>query len=283
MGWVGLIWGFSGMNSDGLVHLTNISDTQNNSLAGELLNNLVIWGKLLASGLPAGILGREMLTSCSNVVEAAYYLKTQKAAFGWNILLADKYGDFESVELDSNIMGDADGGFHSYRPEDLDDLIKQIGTLDSIQKSIENQSSSSPEVVDGSQWIVLPGMIDCHTHLLFAGSREKELYMRADGRPYLDILKSGGGIYNTVQAVREASEEQLIQNGLKYLDKAIQMGLTTVEMKSGYGLDYDNEKKMLKVIRQLNDLHPVDVIPTFLVHTVPKEMDRIPAAMSDEI
>jgi imidazolonepropionase len=155
-----------------------------------------------------------------------------------------------------------------------DDRIERIGTLDAIQKSLDKTPGNRPEIVDCSRWIILPGLIDCHTHLLFAGSREKELYMRASGRPYMDILKSGGGIYNTVKAVREASEEDLIKNGIKYLDRALKSGLTTIEIKSGYGLDYENEKKMLKVIRKLNDLHPVDVVPTFLVHTVPKEMDR---------
>jgi imidazolonepropionase len=98
--------------------------------------------------------------------------------------------------------------------------------------------------------------------------------MRAEGRPYLEILECGSGIYNTVNAVRKASEEQLIQNGLKFLDKALRFGTTTIEIKSGYGLDYETEKKMLTVINKLNKQHAVDIIPTFLVHTVPKDTDR---------
>jgi imidazolonepropionase len=155
-----------------------------------------------------------------------------------------------------------------------DDQIRSVGPSNEIQKKIDGASGKDAQIIDCSNLIVLPGLIDSHTHLLFAGSREDELYMRAEGRPYLDILKSGGGIYNTVDAVRRASEDALIQNGLYYLDKALQLGITTVEIKSGYGLDYDNEKKMLRVIQRLNALHAVDIIPTFLVHAVPRESDR---------
>jgi len=149
-----------------------------------------------------------------------------------------------------------------------------VGPFPEIDKKIGGTADKDIKIIDCSNLIVLPGFIDSHTHLLFAGSREDELYMRAEGRPYLDILNSGGGIYNTVKAVRKASEDELVENGLHYLDKALQLGLTTVEIKSGYGLDYENEKKMLKVINRLNDLHAIDIIPTFLVHTVPKESDR---------
>jgi imidazolonepropionase len=155
-----------------------------------------------------------------------------------------------------------------------DDQIRSLGPSNEIQKTMDGASGKDALIIDCSNLIVLPGLIDSHTHLLFAGSREDELYMRAAGRPYLDILKSGGGIYNTVDAVRRASEDALIQNGLYYLDKALQLGITTVEIKSGYGLDYDNEKKMLRVIQRLNALHAVDIVPTFLVHTVPRESDR---------
>ena len=155
-----------------------------------------------------------------------------------------------------------------------DDVIQSIGPYNDIIKTMDGISESGSQIMDCTNVILMPGFIDSHTHLLFAGSREDELYMRAEGRPYLDILESGGGIYNTVEAVRKASEEELVENGMHYLDKALQLGITTAEIKSGYGLDYENEKKMLKVINRLNDLHPVDVIPTFLVHSVPKESDR---------
>jgi len=155
-----------------------------------------------------------------------------------------------------------------------DGTIEEIAPYETIREGIEKRHFDNAEIIDCSHLIALPGFIDCHTHLLFYGSRENELYMRAEGRPYLEILHEGGGIYNTVNAVREASEEALIQNGLKFLDKALRFGITTLEIKSGYGLNYDTEKKMLKIINQLNALHPVDIIPTFLVHTVPENVDR---------
>lgn len=155
-----------------------------------------------------------------------------------------------------------------------DGLIDQIGHLDDMMESLDNKELRSIKILDCNDFIALPGFVESHTHLLFAGSREGELYMRAEGRPYLDILESGGGIHSTVNAVREASEEQLLKNGLKFLDHALKFGITTVEIKSGYGLDTDTERKMLQVIRRLDTLHPVDVIPTFLVHTVPKGVDR---------
>lgn len=155
-----------------------------------------------------------------------------------------------------------------------DGIIQEIGPFETICRNFGERQLENAEVKDCSDVIALPGFVDSHTHLLFAGSRENELYMRAEGRPYLDILKQGGGIYNTVNAVRTASEEVLIRNGLKFLDKALGFGTTTIEIKSGYGLDYETEKKMLRVINKMNDLHPMDIIPTFLVHTVPKDIDR---------
>lgn len=152
--------------------------------------------------------------------------------------------------------------------------IHTIAPFDEILKEFGAEVLDKIETIDCSDCIAIPGFVDSHTHLLFAGTRENELFMRAAGKPYLDILKAGGGIYNTVEAVRSASEEELIQNGLKYLDKALSFGTTTIEIKSGYGLDYANEKKMLRVIDRLHELHPVDIVPTFLVHTVPKETNR---------
>jgi imidazolonepropionase len=155
-----------------------------------------------------------------------------------------------------------------------DGLIQDIAEYEHLLESTDEHALSKSEVIDCSDCIVLPGFVDSHTHLLFYGSREAELYMRAEGRSYLDILKKGGGIYNTVNAVRKASEEELIKNGLTYMDKALGFGTTTVEVKTGYGLDYETEKKMLQVMQELNKLHPVDIVPTFLVHTVPKDTDR---------
>jgi len=155
-----------------------------------------------------------------------------------------------------------------------DGIIEHIMPFDELIMRVDKAKMRDTEIVKCDGMIALPGYVDAHTHLLFYGTREDELYMRAQGKPYMEILHKGGGIHNTVRAVREASEEELLKNGLKYLNRALMSGITTIEIKSGYGLDYENEKKMLKVINQLNDYHPVDIVPTFLVHSVPKNMNR---------
>lgn len=149
------------------------------------------------------------------------------------------------------------------------DTIKAVGDEAELLK-IDAQA----KLVNAGGSVVIPGFVDCHTHLVFAGSRENELFMRAQGRPYLEILEAGGGIHNTVRAVHAASEDELVARGRRFLDYALKMGLTTVEIKSGYGLDYENELKMLRAIRRLSEEHAVDIVPTFLVHSVPKGIDR---------
>jgi hypothetical protein len=116
LGWAGVIFGFSGMNSDGLVYTVNPSDTLDNPLAGEFLKHLFN-ARLVSSGVPIGIMGRELLTTRRSVEEAMEYLKHQKSTFGWNVLLVDRAGSMAAVELDSNILGQRDGGFHSYTPD----------------------------------------------------------------------------------------------------------------------------------------------------------------------
>ena len=155
-----------------------------------------------------------------------------------------------------------------------DGMIYSIGSSRQLPEISKKSSGGKIDVLDCTDLIVLPGFVESHTHLLFAGSRENELYMRAAGRSYLEILESGGGIHHTVSALRSASEEQLIKHGLRFLDKALAMGITTIEIKSGYGLDFENEKKMLVVINKLKKLHPVTIIPTYLVHSVPKNTER---------
>ncbi len=154
------------------------------------------------------------------------------------------------------------------------DRILDIDTLKNLNQTYHLQQNKALKRLDCTGKIIMPGYIDCHTHLLFYGYREKELYMRAGGLDYLQILQKGGGIHNSVASVHNASESQLLQNGLKFLDKALQLGITTIEIKSGYGLDYDHELKMLKIINHLNALHAVDIVTTFLLHTIPHSMNR---------
>lgn len=119
---------------------------------------------------------------------------------------------------------------------------------------------------------VTPGLIDCHTHLVHAGSRENEFRMKLEGVNYLDILKSGGGILSTVEKTRLASFEKLYEKAKKSLDIMLSYGTTTVEAKSGYGLDVDTEVKQMKVANELNKNHPVNVIGTYMgAHAIPNE------------
>jgi imidazolonepropionase len=127
-------------------------------------------------------------------------------------------------------------------------------------------------IIDAEGKILTPGLIDPHTHLVFSGSREKELEMRLNGAKYIDILKAGGGILQTTVSTRQATEEELIKQSTKRLNKFLQYGVTTVEAKSGYGLNLKDEIKQLKVAKKLNEQHPVDVVSTFMgAHAVPVE------------
>lgn len=127
-------------------------------------------------------------------------------------------------------------------------------------------------IIDAEGKIITPGLIDPHTHLVFGGSREKELEMRLNGAKYIDILKAGGGILQTTVSTRQATEEELIKQSTKRLNRFLQYGVTTVEAKSGYGLNLKDEIKQLKVAKKLNEKHPVDVVSTFMgAHAVPVE------------
>ena len=131
--------------------------------------------------------------------------------------------------------------------------------------------------IDAAGKIVTPGLIDPHTHIVFGGSREKELEMRLNGAKYIDILKAGGGILQTTTSTREATEEQLIQETSKRLNRFLQYGVTTVEAKSGYGLTLEDELKQLRVAKKLNEKHPVDLVSTFMgAHAVPVEYKENP-------
>jgi imidazolonepropionase len=127
--------------------------------------------------------------------------------------------------------------------------------------------------LDASGATVTPGLVDAHTHLLFAGSREDEVAMRARGATYLEILAAGGGILATVRATRAASEQALLAHGRRWLARMLRTGTTTVEAKSGYGLDVATELRLLAVAGRLAAEGPVDVVPTFLgAHAVPPEV-----------
>ena len=132
--------------------------------------------------------------------------------------------------------------------------------------------SSNAKEVDASGKVVLPGFIDSHTHLIFAGTREKEFELRLQGASYQEIAAKGGGIKSTVEKTRRASREELVQIGKKHLDSMLSLGTTTVEAKTGYGLSTRDEIKMLEALRDLAREHPVEIVPTFLgAHEIPPE------------
>lgn len=128
------------------------------------------------------------------------------------------------------------------------------------------------KTLDASGKVVMPGFIDSHTHLVFAGSREKEFELRIKGATYQEIAAEGGGIKSTVQRTRQATKEELVAIGKKHLDTMLSLGTTTVEAKSGYGLSTKEEIKMLEVLQDLVREHPLDIVPTFLgAHEIPPE------------
>jgi imidazolonepropionase len=152
------------------------------------------------------------------------------------------------------------------------DRIVDIGRTDDLESRFEGD-----ETIDVASMIVTPGLIDCHTHLVFAGSREQELDMRLSGMSYMDILRSGGGILKTMYATREASREILVEEGKKVLDSMMLHGTTTIEVKSGYGLTVEDEAKMLLAAKDLGEQHSLDVIRTFMgAHAFPPEYKDAP-------
>jgi len=138
------------------------------------------------------------------------------------------------------------------------------------------------KIIDARGQTVVPGLIDPHTHLVHGGSRERELALKLRGASYLDILKAGGGILSTVNATRQASSAELKQKAWRSLDQMLLHGTTTVEAKSGYGLDFDHEMKCLQVARELNLEHPVDIVGTYMgAHAIPPEYKNNPQGYID--
>jgi imidazolonepropionase len=150
-----------------------------------------------------------------------------------------------------------------------DGVITDVGKTDSI---LRDHDSKGVEKLDAHGRVVMPGFVDPHTHLVYAGSREFELELKAKGRGYMDILLEGGGIYRTVRDTRAASTEQLFTESAKRLESMMAHGSTTIEAKSGYGLDKDVELRILETSRRLGEKYPVTVVPTYLgAHALPPE------------
>ena len=152
--------------------------------------------------------------------------------------------------------------------------IEAVGQTGDIEKQFKKSGAdhSDFDIIDARGKAVLPGFVDSHTHLVFGGYRAEEFSWRLRGDSYMEIMQRGGGIVNTVTATRQASAEELLQSGIKRLNSMLSFGVTTVEGKSGYGLDRETEIKQLEVMARLNQIHYLDVVPTFLgAHAVPQE------------
>ena len=146
-------------------------------------------------------------------------------------------------------------------------LIKAI-TADGILP----EGWEGAEVIDAQGALVTPGLIDCHTHMVFGGYRQGEIPLKLRGASYLDILRAGGGILDTVGKTRSATEDELYEKTKAFLDEMLSFGVTTAESKSGYGLDLENELKQLRVNKRLNETHKIDLVSTFLgAHAIPEE------------
>lgn len=150
-------------------------------------------------------------------------------------------------------------------------LIQAVGTTKEIEERYAEKLHTA-DVVDASNHLVTPGLVDPHTHVVYGGSREREFEMRLEGATYMDIMNAGGGIHATTRMTREATEEELIQQTAHRLDSFLAHGVTTVEGKSGYGMNLETELKQLRVMKKLQEKHAIDIVPTFMgAHAVPPE------------
>ena len=174
-------------------------------------------------------------------------------------------------------------GFSAKKGKEMSDLaiiengtvVVSNGIISFVGKSNEKPPLNHPDeytVIDATGKAVLPGFIDSHTHFVFGGYREEEFAWRMRGDSYMSIMQRGGGIYNTVKATQKASFEELYTIAKKRLDNMLAMGVTTVEGKSGYGLDKETELKQLRVMKRLQHEHRMNIVATYLgAHAIPKE------------
>jgi imidazolonepropionase len=153
-----------------------------------------------------------------------------------------------------------------------DDKIIAVGPT----KEVLSQMTEEPKLpaIEFPGMLAIPGFIDSHTHLAFGGSRENDFTMKLAGKSYLEILEAGGGILNTLRSTRAASQDELVSNAFSYAESMLSMGTTTIEAKSGYGLDKENELKMLSAVEDLRGMLPINLVSTFMgAHAVPPEYE----------
>jgi imidazolonepropionase len=167
----------------------------------------------------------------------------------------------------------------------VDGRVAAVGASDEVCRTYPPENAA--ETLDTTGRTVVPGFVDAHTHACFAGDRSDEFVAKLRGATYGELLAQGGGILRTVRAVREASTDRLAADLLAHLDVALAHGTTTVEVKSGYGLDVETELRMLRAIADADDRHPVDIVPTFMgAHAVPRATtgdDYVDAVVADQL
>ncbi|WP_245739895.1 imidazolonepropionase [Thermoflavimicrobium dichotomicum] len=162
-------------------------------------------------------------------------------------------------------------------------VIQKVGKDEEIIKHYLHRLAEA-DTIDATGRLVTPGLIDPHTHLVYAGSRENEFEMRLKGATYMEIMNAGGGIHATTRATRQADHAQLFTESKRRLDQFLLHGVTTVEAKSGYGLTLEHEIKQLEVAQALNEKHEVDVVSTFMgAHAVPAEYREDPDRYVDKV
>ncbi|WP_163337441.1 imidazolonepropionase [Desulfopila sp. IMCC35008] len=189
-----------------------------------------------------------------------------------NIYTARDYGSPLSGENQGHISHIPDGALLVH-----DGSIVAIGNKEEVAQHVPH--NISPELVQCGGRCVIPGFVDPHTHMCFGARRESEFTKRLLGTPYLDILKQGGGILSSVRSVAAASEEDLYDMTRRHVSSALKSGTTSLEIKSGYGLDTENELKMLRAISRVADVAPQDVVATFLgAHAIPPAYKENPDA-----
>ncbi len=156
------------------------------------------------------------------------------------------------------------------------DRLVFVGETSDLAKKTRLDDSTT-KTIDATDRVVMPGFVDPHTHAVFGGSRVNEFVQKLRGASYMEILEKGGGILKTVRETRRLSPEELASVSIGYLDNMLLHGTTTVEVKTGYGLDRESELKMLKAIRLLQQRHPLEIVPTFLgAHAIPPEHKDTP-------
>ena len=161
------------------------------------------------------------------------------------------------------------------------DIIHAVGKDEDLVAKYKGRLHEA-QIIDASGKLVTPGLVDPHTHLVFAGSRESEFNMRLEGATYMEIMNGGGGIHATTKATKAATKDELFNESYERLNQFLLHGVTTVEAKSGYGMEWETELKQLEVAKELNERHVIDVIPTFMgAHAVPREYKENPEAFID--